>query len=69
MLTVKFEYAPGDLVDVPHLCIDAGLIKLALVGVTGGKGYLIETVSMGKPFTLEVFESCVCPPRIEEDDE
>jgi hypothetical protein len=65
-VTATFKWTPGELVDVPHLCIDGGLVKLAYLGRSGGKGYLIETVTMGKPFTVEVFESCVCAPREDE---
>ena len=63
-----FKWTPGELVDVPHLCIDAGLIKLCLLGRSGGVGYVVESVTMGKPFTVEVFESCVCAPRVPEEE-
>lgn len=63
----EFKYAPGDTVDVPHLCIDNGVVMLCLLGRSGGKGYLVQSVTMGKPFQVEVFEDSVCPPRMPEE--
>ena len=66
---VEFKYAPGELVDVPHLCIEGALIKLALLGRSGGKGYLVQSVYGGKPFEVEVFENSVRATEEEEEDE
>ena len=59
----KFKYAPGDIVDVPHLCIDNGQIMVCLLGRSGGKGYRVQSV-MGRVFEVEVFEDSVCLPRM-----
>ena len=67
-VVAKFKYAPGELVDVPHLCMDNALIMLALLGRSGGKGYRVQSVTMGRVFEVEVFEDSVCPPRREEAD-
>ena len=66
-VTATFKYAPGDLVDVPHLCIENGMIMLAYLGRSGGKGYRIQTTFGGRPYEAEVFEDCVCPPQAEDE--
>lgn len=63
----EFKHAPGELVDVPHLCIDGGLIKLAVVGRHGGKGYVVESVSMGKAVEVMVFEECVSAAEVRDE--
>ena len=69
-LKVEFEYAPGELVDVPPLCIDGALIMIAMVGRSGGKGYRVQTTFGGRPYEVEVFEDSVRPAKVwEEDDE
>ena len=65
----EFKYAPGDLVDVPHLCMDGGLIKLALLGQGGSKGYLVQSVWGGKPFEVEVHEDNVRNAKVWEDED
>lgn len=63
----KFKYAPGDIVDVPHLCIDNGLVKFALLGQGGQKAYLVQSVMVGKPFEVEVHEDNLRPPNLPEE--
>ena len=65
----KFRYSPGELVDVPHLCMDGALIKFALLGRGGSKGYLVQSVYGGKPFEVEVHEDALRPAKNWEEEE
>lgn len=62
-VAARFKYAPGDIVDVPHLCMDKALVKYAILTQGGVRGYVLQSVSMGKPYEVEVFEDNVCLPR------
>ena len=68
-MDVRFRYAPGELVDVPHLCIENALVMLAMVGRSGGKGYRIQTTFGGRPYEVEAFEDSCVPAAKEEEEE
>ena len=47
--THTFDFAPGDLVDVPHLCIDGAKVLYCAVGRSLEVRYLIQWPTMSTP--------------------